>query len=89
MTAPNDDPPVADLTTTVPSRGWLDRRIDWRGIRRTLLDREVPSRLNWWHTLGSATLTVFAVQAVTGIVLATYYAPAPDHAYESVQVHPA
>ncbi|MEA3247391.1 MAG: cytochrome b N-terminal domain-containing protein [Gemmatimonadota bacterium] len=66
-------------------RGWIDRRIDWQGIRRTLLDREVPSRLTWWHTLGSATLTVFVVQVVTGIVLATYYAPSPDHAYESVQ----
>ncbi|MEA3244563.1 MAG: cytochrome b N-terminal domain-containing protein, partial [Gemmatimonadota bacterium] len=55
------------------------------GIRRALLDREVPSRLTWWHTLGSATLTVFVVQVVTGIVLATYYAPSPDHAYESVQ----
>ena len=66
-------------------RGWLDRRIDWAGIRRALLDREVPDRLTWWHTLGSATLTVFLVQVVTGIVLATYYAPAPDHAYESIR----
>ena len=66
-------------------RGWLDRRIDLAGIRRGLLDREVPDRLTWWHTLGSATLTIFLVQVVTGIVLATFYAPAPDHAYESVR----
>ena len=56
-----------------------------RWIRRALLDREVPDRLTWWHTLGSATLTVFVVQVVTGVVLATFYSPAPDHAYDSIQ----
>ena len=66
-------------------RGWLDRRINLTGIRKQLLDREVPDRLTWWHTLGSALLTVFIVQVVTGVVLATYYSPAPDHAYESIQ----
>lgn len=64
---------------------WIDERIDLRGIKATLLDREVPDRLTWWHTLGSATLTVFVVQIITGVVLATYYAPSPDHAYDSVQ----
>jgi len=68
-----------------PRRGWLDRRIDLAGIRRDLLDREVPDRLTWWHTLGSAALTVFIVQVITGVVLATFYSPAPDHAYESIQ----
>ena len=52
---------------------------------RGLLYRDVPDRLTWWHTLGSATLTVFLVQIVTGIVLATYYSPSPDHAYDSIQ----
>jgi ubiquinol-cytochrome c reductase cytochrome b subunit len=64
---------------------WLDARVDLRGAKRALLDREVPDRLTWWHTLGSATLTVFFVQVVTGIVLGTYYAPSPDHAYDSIQ----
>ena len=68
-----------------PARGWLDRRVDLGGLRRALLDRAVPSRLTWWHTLGSATLTVFIVQIVTGIALATVYSPTPDHAYESIQ----
>ncbi len=76
-----DDTPVTDESP----RGWLDRRIDLRGMKQTLLDRGVPGRLTWWHTLGSATLTVLMVQIVTGAVLATYYSPSPDHAYESVQ----
>lgn len=64
---------------------WLNERYDLAGLRRALLDREVPDRLTWWHTLGSATLTVFVVQVVTGVVLATYYSASPDHAYDSIR----
>jgi ubiquinol-cytochrome c reductase cytochrome b subunit len=65
--------------------GWIDDRIDIAGIKRGLLDRKMPGGLTWWHTLGSATLTVFLVQVVTGIVLAMYYSPSPDHAYDSIR----
>jgi ubiquinol-cytochrome c reductase cytochrome b subunit len=64
---------------------WLDERLDLRRAKRDLLDREVPDRLTWWHTLGSAALTVFLVQVITGTVLATYYSASPDHAYDSIQ----
>ena len=64
---------------------WLDERMDLTSLRRTLLERKMPAGLTWWHTLGSATLTVLAVQVVTGIVLAMYYAPSPDHAYDSIR----
>jgi ubiquinol-cytochrome c reductase cytochrome b subunit len=64
---------------------WLDERLDLRGVKRQLLDREVPARLTWWHTLGSATLTIFLVQVITGTALATYYSPSPDHAYDSIR----
>jgi quinol-cytochrome oxidoreductase complex cytochrome b subunit len=37
------------------------------------------------QTLGSATLTAFLVQAVTGVVLAMYYKPSPNDAYKSIQ----
>lgn len=63
---------------------WVDKRIDLGSLRTKLLDREVPGGLTWWHTLGSATLAVFAVQVVTGVVLAMYYSPSPDHAYDSI-----
>jgi len=68
-----------------PSSGWWQRRLDIASLRRSMLDREMPGGLTWWHTLGSATLTVFLLQAVTGAVLAMYYAPSPDHAYESIR----
>jgi ubiquinol-cytochrome c reductase cytochrome b subunit len=64
---------------------WLNERLDLTRAKRELLDREVPDRLTWWHTLGSATLTVFLVQVITGTVLATYYSASPDHAYDSIQ----
>jgi ubiquinol-cytochrome c reductase cytochrome b subunit len=64
---------------------WIDDRVDLASMRRTLLDRKMPAGLTWWHTLGSATLAVFTVQVVTGIVLAMYYSPSPDHAYDSIR----
>ena len=64
---------------------WLDERLDLHGAKRDLLDREVPDRLTWWHTLGSATLTIFLVQVITGTTLATYYSASPDHAYDSIR----
>ncbi len=63
----------------------IDERLDLSGIRRSLFDRAVSRNLTWWHTLGSATLAVFTVQIVTGIVLGMYYSPSPDHAYESIK----
>jgi ubiquinol-cytochrome c reductase cytochrome b subunit len=64
---------------------WLDDRLDLTGLRRTLLDRPVPHNLTWWHTMGSATLAVFLVQLVTGVVLGMYYSASPDHAHESIR----
>ena len=49
------------------------------------LFRKVPRDSGWFHTLGSATLTAFLVQAITGVVLAMYYKPDPDKAYQSIQ----
>lgn len=63
---------------------WLDERLGLTPIYNTVFDRKVP-KVNWWFTLGSASLFLFALQAVTGIFLAVYYVPSPDHAYESIE----
>jgi quinol-cytochrome oxidoreductase complex cytochrome b subunit len=63
---------------------WLDERLGLTGIYNTVLDRKVP-RVNWWFTLGSASLFLFTMQVVTGIFLSVYYVPSPDHAYDSIQ----
>jgi quinol---cytochrome c reductase cytochrome b subunit, bacillus type len=64
---------------------WLDERSGLVGGVRYFLFRKVPADSSWAHTLGSATLTAFLVQLATGIILAMYYKPDPDKAYESVQ----
>jgi len=63
---------------------WLDERLGLKGIYDTVLDRKVP-KVNWWYTLGSATLFLLILQGVTGIFLLAYYTPSPDHAYDSIQ----
>lgn len=62
---------------------WLDERFAWRKIWDTMFLRKVP-KTNWLYTLGSASLFVVINQIVTGVMLAIYYVPSPDHAYESV-----
>jgi len=64
---------------------WLEERSGLIGGLRYFLLRKVPGDTSWWHTLGSATLTAFIVQTVTGVVLAMYYKPDPDKAYESIR----
>jgi ubiquinol-cytochrome c reductase cytochrome b subunit len=64
---------------------WLDERVDLHALNDQLLKRKMPGNLTWAHTLGSATLAVFVVQVITGVVLAMYYAPSPDHAYDSIR----
>jgi quinol---cytochrome c reductase cytochrome b subunit, bacillus type len=64
---------------------WLEERSGLIGGLKYFLFRKVPRDSGWWHTLGSATLTAFLVQLGTGVILAMYYKPNPNDAYESVQ----
>ncbi|MBU0512998.1 MAG: cytochrome b N-terminal domain-containing protein [Chloroflexi bacterium] len=63
---------------------WLDERLGLKTIYDTVLDRKVP-RVNWWFTLGSASLFIGVMQGITGIFLTMYYVPSPDKAYDSIQ----
>lgn len=63
---------------------WLEERLGLTGIYNTVLDRKVP-KVNWWFTLGSASLFLFVMQAATGILLTLYYVPSPEAAYDSIQ----
>jgi menaquinol-cytochrome c reductase cytochrome b subunit len=64
---------------------WLEERSGLVGGVRYFLFRKVPGDTNWMQTLGSATLTAFLVQAITGVILAMYYKPTPNDAYSSIQ----
>jgi quinol-cytochrome oxidoreductase complex cytochrome b subunit len=63
---------------------WLEERSGLVGGVRYFLFRKVPGDTNWFHTLGSATLTAFLVQLVTGVILAMYYKPDPQSAHASI-----
>ena len=65
---------------------WIDERTSLSGGIRWLLFRKVPKGINWFYTLGSATMFAFLNQAVTGVFLAMFYRPdASGGAYESVR----
>jgi len=64
---------------------WIEERTGLVGGVHYFLFRKVPGDTNWMQTLGSATLTAFLVQAVTGVILAMYYQPTPTGAYSSIQ----
>lgn len=56
----------------------------WLALR-ALLDEPLPPGTGWFFTLGSLVLALLIVQVLTGVFLTLYYAPTPDHAYESVR----
>ena len=64
---------------------WFDERIGIRSLRKTIEDRPIPGGTSWFYVLGSTLLFIFAMQMLTGIFLAVYYVPSPDHAYASVK----
>jgi ubiquinol-cytochrome c reductase cytochrome b subunit len=64
---------------------WLDARTRYQTVRHVLLDEEIPAGTGWIFTLGSVLLGLLAVQLLTGAFLTLYYAPTPDHAYESIR----
>ena len=54
---------------------WIDERTAAVRGTKWFLFRNVPRDTSWAQTLGSAALTAFIVQAVTGVILAMYYQP--------------
>jgi len=68
-------------------RRWFTDRFPISGSQlRELTNEPVPNHLKrWWFALGGTPAYLFVVQIVTGIMLAFYYEPSPETAYESVR----
>jgi len=64
---------------------WVDERTAAVRGTKWFLFRHVPRDVSWAQTLGSATLTAFIVQTLTGVILAMYYTPDPKTAYQSIE----
>src|SRR6202161_4127278 len=65
---------------------WFDHRLQLAAPIREAAGHPVPrSTASWWYVFGSAALTVFLLQLVTGILLALIYVPSASEAWNSLQ----
>ncbi len=62
----------------------LDTSRPVREAVRDALDRPLPSYARWPRVLGILSLMIFLFLALTGVMLAFYYQPGTESAYESV-----
>src|SRR5436190_11296438 len=66
---------------------WLDQRLKvGESIQQTVEHRVPRNPASWFYVFGSAALTVFLLQVVTGILLALIYVPSAAEAWNSLQI---
>jgi ubiquinol-cytochrome c reductase cytochrome b subunit len=65
--------------------GWTEERSGAMALVTPIMTHRVPRDAKWWYVFGSATLMFFTIQIVSGILLATLYAPSAADAYESLR----
>ena len=66
---------------------WLNRRLQLAGAIRETAEHRVPrNTASWFYVFGSAALTVFVLQVVTGVLLAIVYVPSAAEAWNSLQL---
>ncbi|MBA2742223.1 MAG: cytochrome b N-terminal domain-containing protein [Actinobacteria bacterium] len=75
---------IVDLAVLAPL-DWIDERTGAVRGTKWFLFRNVPRDVSWAQTLGFATLIAFLTQTLTGAILAMYYKPDPNSAYESIE----
>lgn len=70
---------------SAPARGWnwVEERAGIRHLLDAALDVKIPEGVRTYF-LGGITLFFLGVQVITGVLLALYYRPSPQDAYESV-----
>jgi ubiquinol-cytochrome c reductase cytochrome b subunit len=67
--------------------GWFDARLQLGSAIRETAEHPVPRETaSWFYVFGSAALVVFAMQIVTGILLALVYVPSGGEAWNSLQL---
>ncbi len=62
---------------------FLERRLPMKTVESFLREPQ-PGNVGWVHTFGSALLVLLIAQILTGGILLLFYAPTPDHAWESL-----
>src|SRR5882724_1110023 len=66
---------------------WFDERLQLGSPIRDTMEHPIPRETaSWFYVFGSAAMTVFALQVVTGILLALIYVPSASEAWSSLQI---
>jgi len=76
------DAPAPDLFRRVLR--WVDEQTELITLTREFMEEPLFKGVGWPHVFGSAALFLFISQVCTGILLAVYYVPSPDGAWQSV-----
>ncbi len=63
----------------------IGKHIGWETHLKPFLYKRLPDGTGWSAVLGTLCALVFLLMVVTGIVLAFYYVPSPDKAWNSVR----
>ena len=63
---------------------WLDERTGLKQPFIDMLTHLVPPGAKWFYVFGTAILTSFVIQIITGVALSTMYVPSAAEAHESV-----
>jgi len=81
------DTPAIGTPPTVAEKvfNFVDERVGLKLLTAKMLNEAVPGGSRWAYVFGSILLFIFAMQAVTGVLLMFYYVPTADHAYASTQ----
>ena len=64
---------------------WFDDRLGISETIEPIAKHLVPHDAGWWYVFGSATLSAFMLQVVTGIALAFSYIPSASEAYSTIR----
>src|SRR5437879_10036182 len=66
---------------------WLDERLQLGAPIRETMQHPIPrDTASWFYVFGSAAMTVFGLQFVTGILLALIYVPSASDAWNSLPI---
>jgi ubiquinol-cytochrome c reductase cytochrome b subunit len=77
---------LIDLINVKKVADWFDLRLKLgKPIRETITHPVPRETASWFYVFGSAALTVFMLQIVTGILLALIYVPSAGEAWNSLQ----
>jgi ubiquinol-cytochrome c reductase cytochrome b subunit len=63
---------------------WLDERTGLRAPLVKAATHPVPAKSQWYYVFGTAIMTSFFVQLITGVALATLYVPSAGEAHQTV-----